>query len=77
MTMKLAAGELVILTSDGVVEAMNNIGQMFGFKRLEQAVTCGPATSAAAMLAHLQAEVAAFVGDIEPHDDLTIVVARV
>jgi serine phosphatase RsbU (regulator of sigma subunit) len=77
MTMKLAPGELVILTSDGVVEAMNNIGQMFGFKRLEQAVTCGPATSAAAMLAHLQAEVAAFVGDIEPHDDLTIVVARV
>ena len=77
MSVNLAPGELVILTSDGVVEAMDNAGQMFGFKRLEQAVACGPTTSAEAMLSHIQSEMAAFVGDIEPHDDLTIVVVRV
>lgn len=77
MTVNLAPGDLIILTSDGVVEAMNNTGQMFGFKQLEQAIAVGPATSAAAMLAHIQAEVAAFVGGTEPHDDLTIMVARV
>ena len=67
----------IILTSDGVVEANNAAREMFGFERLEQAVAVGPSTSAEAMLAHLQAEMAAFVGDKEPHDDLTIVVMQI
>jgi sigma-B regulation protein RsbU (phosphoserine phosphatase) len=68
---------LVILTSDGVVEATNGAGELFGFERLEQAVAAGPTTSAEAMLTHLQAEVATFVGDTEPYDDLTIVVVQI
>ncbi|HXW00932.1 MAG TPA: SpoIIE family protein phosphatase [Anaerolineae bacterium] len=73
----LAPGDLIILTSDGVVEANNKVGEMFGFDRLEQAVATGPSTSAEAMLEHLKAAVAAFVGTTEPHDDLTIVVVQV
>ena len=77
ITLTLSSGDLIILTSDGVVEANNAAREMFGFERLEQAVAVGPSTSAAAMLTHLQAEVAAFVGDKEPHDDLTIVVMQI
>ena len=73
----LGPGDLIILTSDGVVEANNGLGEMFGFDRLEQAVAAGPSTSAEAMLEHLKAAVAAFVGTTEPHDDLTIVVVQV
>lgn len=73
----LATGDLIILTSDGVVEANNGLGEMFGFDRLEEAVAAGPNTGAEAMLEHLKAAVAAFVGKTEPHDDLTIVVAQV
>jgi ligand-binding sensor domain-containing protein/serine phosphatase RsbU (regulator of sigma subunit) len=73
----LAKGDLVILVSDGVVEAQNSIGEMFGFERVTQTVGQGPQTSAAAMLTHLQDEVTAFVGEVEPHDDLTIVVVQV
>ena len=73
----LAPGDLIILTSDGVVEANNALGEMFGFDRLEQAVATGPTTSAEAMLEHLKAAVAAFVGKTEPHDDLTMVVVQV
>ncbi len=76
-TFSLYPGDLVIFTSDGVIEAMNAAGELFSFERLEQAVATGPQTSAAAMLAHLRAEVAAFTGEIEPHDDLTIVVVQV
>jgi serine phosphatase RsbU (regulator of sigma subunit) len=72
----LNPGDLVILTSDGVVEAKNKVGDIFGFERLEQAVSSGPQASPEAMLDHLQAEIAAFVGDEEPHDDLTIVVLQ-
>jgi PAS domain S-box-containing protein len=73
----LNPGDLIILTSDGVVEANNAAGDLFGFDRLEQAVAAGPSTSAEVMLEHLKAAVADFVGQTEPHDDLTIVVVQV
>jgi sigma-B regulation protein RsbU (phosphoserine phosphatase) len=73
----LDKGDLVIFTSDGVIEATNAASQLFGFDRFEQAVTRGPRTSAAAMLVHLEAEVTKFTGNIEPRDDLTIVVLHV
>jgi serine phosphatase RsbU (regulator of sigma subunit) len=75
--LSLAPGDLVILASDGVVEANNSAQAMFGFERLEQAVASGPQTSAEVMLDHLKSEIAAFVGDTEPHDDITLVVMQI
>jgi serine phosphatase RsbU (regulator of sigma subunit) len=75
--LSLSPGDLVILTSDGVVEAINSRHEMFGFERLEQAVTTGPTASAAAMLDHLRSQVDAFIDGAEPNDDLTIVVVQV
>jgi DNA-binding LacI/PurR family transcriptional regulator len=72
----LAPGDMLILSSDGIVEAMNHQGEMYGFGRFEAAIASGPTHSAQALLAHLFAEVAAFVGDAEMHDDMAIVVAR-
>lgn len=76
-TLKLNPKDMVIFTSDGVVEATNAQGVLFGFERLEQAVATGPKTSAAAMLTHLKLEVAAFTGQIEPRDDITILVLQI
>jgi len=73
----LAKGDMIILTTDGLVEASNTRSEMFGFGRLEQAIISGPTSSAAAMLEHLKTEIATYVGEAEPHDDITIVVARV
>lgn len=73
----LSKGDIIILTSDGLVEANNSAARMFGFERLEQAILTGPTTSAKAMLDHLKAELAAYVGEAEPHDDITIVVVQV
>ncbi|HYF63464.1 MAG TPA: SpoIIE family protein phosphatase, partial [Herpetosiphonaceae bacterium] len=70
-----ASGDLIILTSDGVVEANNAAGEMFGFPRFEQVVAAGP-QDAAGMLDHLKRAVAEFVGATEPHDDVTIVVIQ-
>jgi sigma-B regulation protein RsbU (phosphoserine phosphatase) len=73
----LSKGDMIILTSDGLVEATNTASKMYGFERLEQAIMNGPASSAEAMLRHLKAEITAFVGEAEPHDDITIVVVQV
>jgi serine phosphatase RsbU (regulator of sigma subunit) len=72
----LAKGDMIILTSDGLVEANSTTPEMFGFERLEQAILTGPTASAQAMLDHLTAELAAYVGEAEPHDDITLVVAQ-
>jgi serine phosphatase RsbU (regulator of sigma subunit) len=77
LTVTLSPGDLVILTSDGVVEANSTFDQLFSFERLEQAIATGPISSAQAMLKHLQTQVSDFIGGANPHDDITIVVLRV
>ena len=76
-TCHLASGDMVILTSDGVIEAMSPTGELFGFARLEQAVASGPLAGAEAMLGHLRTAVDMFVAGDEPHDDVTIVIVQV
>lgn len=69
-------GDMVILVSDGVIEASNSNGELFGFPRFEQTVRNGPQTSAEAMLNHLLAVVTTFSGAAEPHDDMTLVILQ-
>ncbi|HSH81427.1 MAG TPA: PP2C family protein-serine/threonine phosphatase [Herpetosiphonaceae bacterium] len=73
----VAPGDMIVLVSDGVVEATTPAGEMFSFARVEQAIADGPATSSQAMVDHLLAEITRFAGAAEAHDDLTIVAARV
>ena len=74
ITKRLTKGDVVVLTSDGVVEARDRAGELFGFHRLEDAIAAGPSSSPEAMLDHLKAELAAFVDDQDPHDDVTMAV---
>lgn len=73
---QLSAQDMLILSSDGIVEACNAEGELYGFGRLVAAISAGPTESAEAMLIHLFAEVTAFIGEAETRDDMTIVVAR-
>jgi serine/threonine protein phosphatase PrpC len=77
VSLDIAKGDMIILVSDGVVEANNAAGDMFGFERLDQVVENGPHTNALALLAHIRQALEDFVGAVEPHDDVTIVVTRV
>lgn len=76
VSLTLGDGDMVILTSDGVVEARNADDALLGFDRLEALVRTGPPSSAADMLTHLQTEVTNFLGTAELRDDVTIVVIR-
>ena len=73
----LEKGDMVILTSDGICEANNIHNNLFGFDRLEKSIKSGPISSANALLSHIRYAVMAFVGEAEPHDDMTIVVIQV
>jgi serine phosphatase RsbU (regulator of sigma subunit) len=73
---EVGPGDLLVLVSDGVVEAMDEAGTMFGFERLEAAVTSCDGSSAFVFVAELREVLAGFMGMAEAHDDMTIMVLR-
>jgi serine phosphatase RsbU (regulator of sigma subunit) len=76
-TIPLAPGDFVILTTDGLVEAMNNAEMLYGFERFEAAVANASTDSAQVMLDSILADVRRFMDQAELHDDLTLIVVKV
>jgi phosphoserine phosphatase RsbU/P len=72
----LAPGDLVLMASDGVIEAMAPSGEFFGRERLVSVVAAARATGASGIVAALQREVATFCGGAY-RDDVTMVVIEV
>jgi sigma-B regulation protein RsbU (phosphoserine phosphatase) len=70
----LEPGDALVLITDGLVEAKNEAGEMFGFDRLEQAVASASAGSATVCQEHILKAMRVFTGSVEPEDDVTIVV---
>jgi serine phosphatase RsbU (regulator of sigma subunit) len=77
MAVQVGLGDVVVLVSDGVVEAKNSDGAMFSFDRLERTIAQGPISSAQEMVDHVVDELTRFVGRTEPHDDVTIAALRI
>jgi sigma-B regulation protein RsbU (phosphoserine phosphatase) len=71
---KMSPGDKVILYTDGIVEAMNEKEEIFGFERLMEVVEKSKDTSAEGTLSIILNEVNAFVGSAPQHDDLTAIV---
>lgn len=72
----LRTDDLVVIFTDGLVEAVNNAGEEYGERRLQQRVESFAAESAAAVLASLLGDVDAFVGAARQHDDITCMAVR-
>jgi serine phosphatase RsbU (regulator of sigma subunit)/anti-sigma regulatory factor (Ser/Thr protein kinase) len=69
----LDVGEVMVLTSDGITEAHNADGEMYGFDRLMARVAASSA--AGKTVSGLISELEAFTGpDAEQEDDITVVV---
>jgi sigma-B regulation protein RsbU (phosphoserine phosphatase) len=75
--LELASGDRVILYTDGIVEAMNEKEEIFGFERLLDLVQGAKSFSAESLLKELLDKVNEFVGNAAQHDDLTAIVVSV
>jgi phosphoserine phosphatase RsbU/P len=73
---KLEAGDLLVIFTDGLAEAVNVSGQEYGEPRLQERIAMFISESAAAALAALMGDVDAFVGQARQHDDITLLAAR-
>jgi anti-sigma regulatory factor (Ser/Thr protein kinase) len=70
----LAAGDDLLLYSDGLVEAHDPEGQMFGFPRLRKLIMAQDVRSGEELVDFLLAELTRFTGaDSEQEDDITLV----
>ena len=76
ITHQLQAGDMLILTSDGVAEAHTAGQPLFGFDRLHKTIQTGPTHNTTAMLSHLQYDIADYVDNMELPDDMTIVIVQ-
>ena len=74
---QLVAGEWVCVVTDGVTEAMDAAGQLYGTVRLQAALSSLPDNANATQVrAAVRDDVARFVGAAEPSDDLTLLCVR-
>jgi sigma-B regulation protein RsbU (phosphoserine phosphatase) len=70
----LAAGDKLVIYSDGVTEAQNAAGEFFGKKRLREVVVAYAAGTCTALHEAIQEAVAAFTEGAAQSDDITVVV---
>jgi sigma-B regulation protein RsbU (phosphoserine phosphatase) len=73
---ELAKGDVLVVYSDGLTEAMNGSGEFFGDERLRARLPALAGISAEAIGTRVIAAVDEFAGDARPHDDLSLVVLR-
>src|SRR5262249_22596729 len=75
-TVQLAAGDTLVIFTDGLVEATNRQGLEYGEDRLLAALRPSTPEPAALMLERVLADVGRFVGDTHQQDDITCLVFR-
>jgi stage II sporulation SpoE-like protein len=73
----VAAGDLLVFYTDGLIEARNSHGQEYGEARLQRAVArAADSRTAREVRDAVLGDLSHFKGDAEQADDLTLVVAR-
>lgn len=75
--LQLMSGDKIVLYTDGIVEAMNEKEEMFGFDRLLKVVQGAGPMTAESLLKKIISKVDEFAGGAAQHDDLTIIVLGV
>jgi serine phosphatase RsbU (regulator of sigma subunit) len=73
-TLRLAPGDLILVYSDGLTEALNEAGEEFGVARIEAALRAAAGGDPATVGGRILEEVRRFQGPVRPTDDLSLAV---
>jgi sigma-B regulation protein RsbU (phosphoserine phosphatase) len=74
---ELHADDLLFFYTDGLVETMNETGEMFDAERLQTLLEAAQTYDVNAVLARVEEQVTAFRGSTEPFDDATMMAMRI
>jgi sigma-B regulation protein RsbU (phosphoserine phosphatase) len=72
----MAAGDWLVVFTDGVVEAVNEANAEYGEERLMSILHAGADASPATMLSRTMADLDLFVGNTPQHDDITFLLIK-
>jgi len=75
-TITLAIGDFVVCFTDGVLDAMNEQGEIYEMERLQKVISDHLNSPAQEMTEAIQLSVKQFSGDTLPYDDLTMLIIR-
>ena len=76
-TIKVQAGDLFVLYTDGFSEAMNQFANEFGEERLAQSVRRHAHLPTDEIMEKIKTQVSHFVGRSPQHDDMTMLIMRI
>ncbi len=75
-TLELAPDDVILFYTDGVTDAIDAAGNLFGEERLTELLAAHREESADAIAGAIEAAVQAFAGDLAQYDDLTLVLVK-
>lgn len=73
---RMESGDILVLSSDGVVEALDEQDRMFGYERLSSLISDNADLSAEEMTDLIFEAVRDYAGDAEQSDDITVLVLK-
>jgi sigma-B regulation protein RsbU (phosphoserine phosphatase) len=73
---RFSSGDMAIFYTDGVTEAMNGRGEMYGVKRLMDVVRRNHQAKTEDVIKEILGDIAMFSQQREQHDDITLVAVR-
>lgn len=76
-TLPLRAGDVYVLFTDGITEAMNGQDDCYGESRLSHTIEAHAALPAEALRDRVLTDVLAFAGETPQHDDMTMILLKV
>jgi serine phosphatase RsbU (regulator of sigma subunit) len=76
-TIPIAPGDVFLLYTDGLTEAMNAAGDFFGEERLSALVQSHGTAPFAQLRDEILGAISTFVGPVEQQDDMTMLLLRV
>jgi sigma-B regulation protein RsbU (phosphoserine phosphatase) len=77
MKLTVAQGDIIILYTDGLIEALNQEGKQYGLESLAKVVTESKSMTAKEIANEVKHNIQAFVGSASLHDDQTLVVMKI
>jgi serine phosphatase RsbU (regulator of sigma subunit) len=75
-TLAFGSGDILLLHSDGVYEAQNEAGELYGLERLAAVLAAHDDSSSASLRDAILGDLTRFRGSAEQSDDVTLVVCR-
>ena len=73
----LNSGDVIVLYTDGIIEAMNNKGEQYTIERFTELIASNADLSPKEIIASIKTDISAFVGNAKQHDDQTLLLMKV